>query len=138
MSKKRGFTLVELLVVIAISSIMLVTIGGMIVFLSDANGDIIQKSEELTKAQSVATYLRNMLKDEEVNSLDELKDRIFSPGGVIKDEKIKDIGLTYLYFYEKPIEGSSSYFICCMMDFEDRKQFEFILGVVTPSTQEDE
>lgn len=139
MSKKSGFTLVEVLVVIAISSIMLVAISGLIIFLSDTSGDMIQRSEELTKAQSVSTYLRDMVKNEEIDTVDDLIDRIFHDrqNGLvhaIKDENLKDMNLTYLYFY---IDESTD-FICCRMDFEDRKQFDFILGVVTPSTQEDE
>ena len=58
MSKRRGFTLTEIVVVIALTSLVLAMVGGCLYFVSTYSGTLISKSEELTKVQTIETFLR--------------------------------------------------------------------------------
>ncbi len=64
MSKKRGFTLVEMLVVVAITTLVLAMVGGLLIFMAETSGTLIHKSEELMLVQSIETYIRGALLDE--------------------------------------------------------------------------
>ena len=61
MSKRRGFTLTEIVVVIALTSLVLAMVGGCLYFVSTYSGTLISKSEELTKVQTIETYLRGQV-----------------------------------------------------------------------------
>lgn len=141
MTKKRGFTLVEIIVVLAVSSIMLSAIAGMIIFLTQSSTNLIDKSQELTDAQTAAMYLRGLVENGKVKDIDEMKSLIFNDPNAqnvndIKDKTLKNLGLTELYFFTKMVDttdpANDSYFIYCKMECENGEHFEINLGVITP------
>ena len=157
MSKRRGFTLTEIVVVIALTSLVLAMVGGCLYFVSTYSGTLISKSEELTKVQTIETYLRGQVSiDGENNNKyitnysDLLKLQIIHGDLVIckVDETfetiIKNTGFSNLslelfyikdgarYEYNEITESTNEYFLECQLFKEGSTDpdYTFILGIV--------
>lgn len=151
MSKRRGFTLTEIVVVIALTSLVLAMVGGCLYFVSTYSGTLISKSEELTKVQTIETYLRGqVIIDGENNNnyitnySDLLKlqiihgDLLTDNETVIKNTGFSELKITYFYIdsdhnkkYEIT-EGTTQYFVECQLFKEGSTapDYTFILGIV--------
>ena len=140
MSKRRGFTLTEIVVVIALTSLVLAMVGGCLYFVSTYSGTLISKSEELTKVQTIETYLRGFATNEEGNLLNDLQvdgDKktigkngiyILLENGTIKfggQDVIKNTNLRTIEF-EKDNKG----FLRCKLVFNSDNDYTFILGII--------
>ena len=152
MSKRRGFTLTEIVVVIALTSLVLAMVGGCLYFVSTYSGTLISKSEELTKVQTIETYLRGQTgldnESEYINYENYEKllkfaiengDLINQDGKtVIKNTGFSELKITYFYIdsdnnkkYEIT-EGTTQYFVECQLFKEGSTapDYTFILGIV--------
>lgn len=148
MSKRRGFTLTEIVVVIALTSLVLAMVGGCLYFVSTYSGTLISKSEELTKVQTIETYLRGQTGLENgnkyINYEKLLAFKIDGNGDLITGDNatvIKNTGFSKLEitcFYidannEKQYEiteGVDQYFVECQLINPEGESYTFILGIV--------
>ncbi len=150
MSKRRGFTLTEIVVVIALTSLVLAMVGGCLYFVSTYSGTLISKSEELTKVQTIETYLRGFATNEEGNLLNDLQvdddhrtigknnKNIVLKNDTIKfgdQDVIKNTNLTTIEFEIVKIdEEDDKGFLRCKLVFQSGNDYTFILGIVDNTT----
>lgn len=133
MSKRRGFTLTEIVVVIALTSLVLAMVGGCLYFVSSYSGALISKSEELTKVQTIETYLRGQFETDPsylINSndgitLDADSNLLFGENVIIKNTGLKQISI-----YKEDILDQSNSFLKCKLVFQSGNDYTFILGIV--------
>lgn len=138
MSKRRGFTLTEIVVVIALTSLVLAMVGGCLYFVSTYSGTLISKSEELTKVQTIETYLRGQLKQSGNNfaSLINFEDgenlvdsmiAIDGESNLLHNQQVvvKNTGLEKILIYN---DGNG--FVRCLLEFKSGNDYTFILGIV--------
>lgn len=143
MSKRRGFTLTEIVVVIALTSLVLAMVGGCLYFVSTYSGTLISKSEELTKVQTIETYLRGQFENTNIDSLinsddgDSLKIneniRLDADSNLIffKDTTIKNTGLNKILIYKDVnIFNDTKIAVKCKLVFQSGNDYTFILGIV--------
>lgn len=158
MSKRRGFTLTEIVVVIALTSLVLAMVGGCLYFVSTYSGTLISKSEELTKLQTIETYLRGQVQLDQtnnkyINNCDYLMEfRIDENGDLIHKENdqdnnqvtkaiIKNTGFEKLEFElfrindgERETFSSENnigeFFLECKLTNFENETYTFILGIV--------
>ncbi len=153
MSKRRGFTLTEIVVVIALTSLVLAMVGGCLYFVSTYSGTLISKSEELTKVQTIETYLRGQVSLDQygkyITNYSELQEFVINDeGNIVKNNStepiIKNTGfeeLNFVLFYiddygqrkEYDNEPQREYFLECQLFKEENSvnsDYTFILGIV--------
>ena len=145
MSKRRGFTLTEIVVVIALTSLVLAMVGGCLYFVSTYSGTLISKSEELTKVQTIETYLRGQVQKDEILTLINLEDGIYlnSNLGISIDKEsnllnggavvVKNTGFSnILIFKDTSITNGDQVAIKCQLFKEGSTDpdYTFILGIV--------
>lgn len=143
MSKRRGFTLTEIVVVIALTSLVLAMVGGCLYFVSTYSGTLISKSEELTKVQTIETYLRGQFENTNIDSLinsddgDSLKANenihLDADSNLIffKDTTIKNTGLNKILIYKDVnIFNDTKIAVKCKLVFQSGNDYTFILGIV--------
>ena len=145
MSKRRGFTLTEIVVVIALTSLVLAMVGGCLYFVSTYSGTLISKSEELTKVQTIETYLRGQVQKDEILTLINLDDGIYlnSNLGISIDKEsnllnggavvVKNTGFSnILIFKDTSITNGDQVAIKCQLFKEGSTDpdYTFILGIV--------
>lgn len=133
MSKRRGFTLTEIVVVIALTSLVLAMVGGCLYFVSTYSGTLISKSEELTKVQTIETYLRGQVKldngyisegtCEKLRGLKIDNGNLVNQDGeaVIKNTNLKELNV---------IANEHESFLKCELTFQSGNDYTFILGIV--------
>lgn len=151
MSKRRGFTLTEIVVVIALTSLVLAMVGGCLYFVSTYSGTLISKSEELTKVQTIETYLRGVATDEKGDILEGLTidaanktllktgqdvviklntngDLVNQYGKIV----IKNTNLKTMEFeiVSNNDNGNDKGFLKCKLVFQSDNEYTFILGIV--------
>lgn len=138
MSKRRGFTLTEIVVVIALTSLVLAMVGGCLYFVSTYSGTLISKSEELTKVQTIETYLRGQVQKNGFTSLinsSDGKQLTNNPNIYIGDDLnlinggavvVKNTGLSKILIYQDDSTG----FVRCLLKFQSDNEYTFILGIV--------
>lgn len=148
MSKRRGFTLTEIVVVIALTSLVLAMVGGCLYFVSTYSGTLINKSEELTKVQTIETYLRGKVvlnNDEYITNYNDLIAFEIDGNGdlitgdnatVIKNTGFSELRITCFYIdsdnnkkYEIT-EGITQYFVECQLFKDGKVAYSFILGIM--------
>ncbi len=141
MSKRRGFTLTEIVVVIALTSLVLAMVGGCLYFVSTYSGTLISKSEELTKVQTIETYLRGQFETDPSNlinpndgenissnqniKLDEDSNLLFDENVIVKNTSLKQI-----LIYKEDTSDQSNAFLKCKLVFQSGNDYTFILGIV--------
>jgi prepilin-type N-terminal cleavage/methylation domain-containing protein len=141
MSKRRGFTLTEIVVVIALTSLVLAMVGGCLYFVSTYSGTLISKSEELTKVQTIETYLRGQFETKGADLINSLDGKNISIDRVIKlDEDsnllfdknviVKNTGLKQILIYKEDTSDQSNAFLKCKLVFQSDNDYTFILGIV--------
>ena len=155
MSKRRGFTLTEIVVVIALTSLVLAMVGGCLYFVSTYSGTLISKSEELTKVQTIETYLRGQVVLEDgtkyisTDNCGYITKFAIENGDLIHEENnpatkaiIKNTGFDKLEFELFRIgnngerEGFNStnnkgeFFLECKLTNFENETYTFILGIV--------
>ena len=145
MSKRRGFTLTEIVVVIALTSLVLAMVGGCLYFVSTYSGTLISKSEELTKVQTIETYLRGQVQKNGFTSLINSSDgkqltnepkihidddlHLINGGAVV----VKNTGFSkILIFKDTNITNGNRVAIKCQLFKEGSTapDYTFILGIV--------
>ena len=148
MSKRRGFTLTEIVVVIALTSLVLAMVGGCLYFVSTYSGTLISKSEELTKVQTIETYLRGITNQEGSSKYDNIinstidahgKIELLDPHNDITLESIlntiKNTGLKRIFIYkDERITYEDNVFVKCTLVFQSNNEYTFILGIVDNTT----
>ena len=153
MSKRLGFTLTEIVVVIALTSLVLAMVGGCLYFVSTYSGTLINKSEELTKVQTIETYLRGqvVLKDgtKYIDNHDYITkfdidingDLVYKEDGQVTKTVIKNTGFKKLEFElfrindgERETFSSENnigeVFLECQLTNSENETYTFILGIV--------
>lgn len=148
MSKRRGFTLTEIVVVIALTSLVLAMVGGCLYFVSTYSGTLISKSEELTKVQTIETYLRGQFENSNIDSLinsddgDSLKinEKIHLDADsnliFFEDTTIKNTGLHKILIYKDVnISNDTKIAVKCKLVFQSGNDYTFILGIVDNTTR---
>ena len=158
MSKRRGFTLTEIVVVIALTSLVLAMVGGCLYFVSTYSGTLISKSEELTKVQTIETYLRGQtgldneseyINDENYEKLlkfaIENGDLFYQEENtekkiIIKNTGFKDLKFELFYIDDdgqrKGYDSTMSrdYFLECQLTSLEGETYTFILGIINITT----
>lgn len=148
MSKRRGFTLTEIVVVIALTSLVLAMVGGCLYFVSTYSGTLISKSEELTKVQTIETYLRGQVRlvqdGKYITNYSELQEFLINDEGnivknnstepIIKNTGFKEIKFVFISEDGEEVDISSNtgkFFLQCQL-FKNNGEmaYSFILGIV--------
>lgn len=129
---KKGFTLVELLVTIACSTIVLITLSSSIIFINKMNKNVVQKTQNLYKVNTVKDYILSKYEKnvtfECVNGdvyfcLDEEKKQIVTNSLItnICVEEVSEIN-------GKAIENGTTYYVCAITYRENTdKEYKFIV-----------
>ena len=144
MSKRRGFTLTEIVVVIALTSLVLAMVGGCLYFVSTYSGTLISKSEELTKVQTIETYLRGITNQEDSSKYDNIINSTIDAHGKIElldshngitlesiSNTIKNTGLKQIFIYkDERITNDNKVVVKCTLVFQSNNEYTFILGIV--------
>ena len=137
MSKRRGFTLTEIVVVIALTSLVLAMVGGCLYFVSTYSGTLISKSEELTKVQTIETYLRGQVKLDNgyisEGTCEKLRGLKIDNGNLVNqdgDTVIKNANLKTMEFEIIFNENENKGFLQCTLVFQSGNDYTFILGIV--------
>jgi prepilin-type N-terminal cleavage/methylation domain-containing protein len=119
-NKRLGFTLAELLVTMFIATVALTMITGTVIFMSKANDELIEVSQNTYKIQIIMDKIHS----EEYSTKDDYKN-IFKliEGDLTKNGEVvvTDTKLDNLVFYEVPDK-----FIYCELVFPN-KSYRFIV-----------
>ncbi len=122
-NKRLGFTLVELLVTMFIATIALTMITGTVIFMSKANDELIEVSQNTYKIQIIMDKIHIHVpegavpKDDYENAFKLIEGDLTKNGEVV----VSDTKLENLVFYEVPDK-----FIYCELVFPN-KSYRFIV-----------
>ena len=146
MSKRRGFTLTEIVVGIALTSLVLAMVGGCLYFVSTYSGTLINKSEELTKLQTIETHLRSVIGKTDnkidvantpnrycITDADDKKTNIQWNESTntlkIGTAEYKNITEFSLATNKGITQGDAKYFLSCTISYNNGDPYTFILGI---------
>ena len=118
-NKRLGFTLAELLVTMFIATIALTMITGTVIFMSKANDELIEDSQNTYKIQIVMDKIHSeeySTKDDYENTFKLIEGDLTKNGEVV----VSDTKLENLVFYNQ------DEFICCELVFPN-KSYKFIV-----------